>query len=295
MESRYLKCFLHVIEHGSIAEAARFLDIAPATVAQRLKALEADVGCQLLQRTGRAVKPTVAGSRILAHAYAMLSVEEEIRAAASNTDLPPGPLRLGVTPSLFSDILPKFLNGWINRYPAIPVFIDPAVTSVLHNRVVEGALDVALLVHPSYALPKTYCWQIISKEELVLITPKNVFVKDSLHALREQPFIRYDLKTVAGKMVDDYLKGVHIVPGVRFEIDGIVPIMELVAAGLGVSIMPNSPFLSRYKSELNCLPLPPPVPFRTIGAMWMRSSARARIAEIFVDIALGTLQRNVKS
>ncbi len=290
MESKYLKCFLHVIELGSIAEAARFLNVAPATVAQRLKALETDVGCQLLRRTGRSVRPTVAGSRILAHAYTLLSAEEEIRAAASNTDLPPGPLRLGVTPTSTSSILPKILNRWVTRYPTISVFVEPAVTPVLHNRLAEGELDVALLAHPNYALPKTYCWKPICDEELVLVAQENIAVKDSLHTLRTYPFIRYDLGTVAGRMIDDYLKGVRIVPNARFEIDGIMPIAELVAAGLGVSIVPNSPFLSRYKRELNCWPLPPPVPCRTIGAMWMRSSARARMAEAIVDIALGVLK-----
>lgn len=291
MESRYLKCFLHVIEQGSIAEAARFLDIAPATVAQRLKALETDVGCQLLQRTGRSVKPTVAGSRILAHAYTMLSVEEEIRAAASNTDLPPGPLKLGVMPSSFSGILPKILNQWVARYPTISVYIDPEVAPVLHNRVVEGALDVALLAHPNYTLPKTYCWKEFGQEELVLIAQKNIALEDSLHALRTQPFIRYDLRTIVGRMIDDYLKGVRIVPNGRFEIDGIVPIAEMVAAGLGVSIVPNSPVLSRYGQELSYWPLPPPIQCRTIGAMWMRSSARARMAETFVDVALEVLKK----
>lgn len=290
MESKYLKCFLQVIEQGSIAGAARFLNVAPATVAQRLKALETDVGCQLLRRTGRSVRPTVAGSRILAHAYALLSAEEDIRAAASNTDLPPGPLRLGVTPTSTSGMLPKILNRWVARYPAISVFVEPAVTPVLHNRLAEGELDVALLAHPNFSLPKTYCWKPISKEELVLVAQKNIAVKDPLHALRTYPFIRYDLGTVAGRMIDDYLKAVRIVPNARFEIDGIMPIAELVAAGVGVSIVPNSPFLLRYKKEVNRWELPPPVQCRTIGAMWMRSSARARMAETFVDIALEVLK-----
>lgn len=291
MESRYLKCFLHVIEQGSIAEAARFLNIAPATVAQRLKALEMDIGCQLLQRTGRSVRPTVAGSRILAHAYTMLSAEEEIRAAASNTDLPPGPLRLGVTPASTAGILPKILNQWGARYPAISVFVDPAVTPVLHNRVVEGELDVALISHPNYTLPKTCGWEPLSQEELVLVAHKDIAVKEPLHVLGTHPFIRYDLGTVAGRMIDDYLKGMRIVPNARFELDGIMPIAELVAAGLGVSILPNSPFLFRYKQELNCWPLPPPVQCRTIGAIWMRASMRVRMAETFVDIALEVLKK----
>lgn len=291
MESLYLKCFVHVIEGGSIAEAARYLDIAPTTVAQRLKALEADVGCHLLQRTGRSVRPTVAGSRILSYAYAMLSVEDEIRDAASNTDLPPGPLRVGATPTVFSAMLLRILKKWVKRQPNISVFIDPAGTPLLHKRVVDDELDVALLALPNYSLPKTYCWQSLIKEELVLLVPKNTPVKDALHALREQPFICYDHRTIVGKVIDDYLKEAHITPNRRFEIDGIIPIAEMVENGFGVSIVPNSPVINQYQQKLQFWPLPPPVPYRTIGAMWMRSSPRARMAEIFVDMAVEVLKK----
>jgi len=286
MESRYLESFVRVAELGSIAEAARALDLAPATVAQRLKALEIDMECQLLQRTGRTVRPTLAGNRILQHARAILATELDMRSAATNNDLPPGPLRLGATPTALTAILPAVLKEWRRQHPDITVLIDAAGTPLLHARLQNGELDVAIMAHPHYALPKTCGWRPLGKEPLVMIAPHVLAVTDVLRTLETEDFILYDRRAVAGKMVDDYLKKIHIRPNVSLELDGIVPIAEPVGAGLGVAVVPESPALRLHEGTLRVWPLPSPRPYRTLGALWLRSSPRLRLAEVFLDIII---------
>ena len=283
MESRYLECFLGVVEEGSIAQAARSLNLAPATVAQRLKALESDVGCRLLQRSGRVVTPTLAGNRILHHARNVLAAERELRLAATNDDLPPGPLRLGATPTALTGILPEVLQEWRRQYPDIPVHIDPAVTPLLHARLMTGELDVVIMAHPNHSLPKTCNWRAITREPLVMITPRALRVHDVRQTLASEDFILYDRRTVAGKTVDDYLRRLQITPKACLELDGIVPIAELVAAALGIAVVPASPALRRHEEAIRVWPLPEPCPHRTLGALWLRSSPRLRIAEAFLD------------
>lgn len=72
MDSRFLETLVLVVELGSIAEAERRLDLVSATVAQRVKALEVEVGRRLVVRAGRTIKATVAGTRVVAHAHAVL-------------------------------------------------------------------------------------------------------------------------------------------------------------------------------------------------------------------------------
>lgn len=283
MESRYLECFLGVVEEGSIAQAARRLDLAPATVAQRLKALESDVGCRLLQRSGRVVIPTVAGNRILHHARNVLAAERELRQAATNDELPPGPLRLGATPTALTGILPEVLQEWRRQYPDIPVHVDPAATPLLHARLMTGELDIVVMAHPNHSLPKTCKWQALTQEPLVMITPRALRVHDIRETLASEDFILYDRKTVAGKMVDSYLKRLQVTPKACLELDGIVPITELVAAALGIAVVPASPVLRRHEGSITVWPLPEPCPYRTLGALWLRSSPRLRIAEAFLD------------
>ena len=139
MDTRFLESFVCVVELGSIAAAARRLDLTPASVAQRLRSLEADIGSQLVVRSGRTVKPTIAGTRVMAHAHNVLREERDLRSAASATDLPAGPLRLGTTPTGMTGMLPPILKDWIARYPAVEVYIEPAATVLLHARVLAAS------------------------------------------------------------------------------------------------------------------------------------------------------------
>ena len=65
MDTRFLETFVAVAEKGSFAEAARRLDLTPAAIAQRIRALESEIGVVLLSRSGRTVSPTEAGVAIL--------------------------------------------------------------------------------------------------------------------------------------------------------------------------------------------------------------------------------------
>lgn len=285
MDSRFLHTFVVVAERGSIAEAARQLGLTPTSVAQRLRSLEDDVGSRLIVRAGRTVKPTVAGLRILDRAHAVLREVRDLKSAASDTDLPAGPLRLGATPTALTGIFPPVLKRWTARHPHIEIYIEPASTSLLYTRVLAGELDAAVLVHPLFELPKTCMWHGLREERLILLTPAGMPVRDPLETAAREPFIRYDRNVVAGKLADDYLRGHGIRPQVRFELDGIESIAKLVSEGLGVSVLPDWPVVGVPNPGLQRWELPAPCPSRTVGALWLRSSVRSPLVQAFVDMA----------
>lgn len=287
MDSRFLHTFIVVAERGSIAEAARHLDLTPTSVAQRLRALEADVGSRLIVRAGRTVKPTVAGLRVLDHAHAVLREVRDLKSAASDTDLPAGPLRMGATPTALTGIFPTLLKRWVARHPHIGIYIEPASTTLLYERVLNGHLDAAVLVHPLFDLPKTCDWQGLREERLVLLTPADTMVRDPLETAASEPFIRYDRNVVAGKLADEYLAAQGVHPKVRFELDGIESIAKLVSEGLGVSVLPDWPVVGSFPANLRKWDLPAPCPSRTVGALWLRSSVRTPLVQAFVNMAQG--------
>ena len=95
MDSRYLQSFVYVIELGSIAEAARRLDLTPAAVAQRVKMLEDELGAKLVRRNGRTVGMTEAGERILDRARSVLHGIRDLRSDLVDASMLAGQLRLG--------------------------------------------------------------------------------------------------------------------------------------------------------------------------------------------------------
>jgi DNA-binding transcriptional LysR family regulator len=94
MDARYLQSFVTVVEVGSLAEAARRLDLTPAAIAARVHALEEDLGAVLVKRAGRAVKPTEAGVKILERARSVLRDIRDLHTIAGD-GIALGELRLG--------------------------------------------------------------------------------------------------------------------------------------------------------------------------------------------------------
>ncbi|MCY1247946.1 LysR substrate binding domain protein [compost metagenome] len=133
-------------------------------------------------------------------------------------------------------------------------------------------------------MPKTCEWRLLRKEALILLAPQEMTVSDPLLTAAREPFILYDRKVVAGRMADEYLRSRSIKPKVRFELDGIEHIAQLVAEGFGVSILPDWPVIGRPDDRTKRWPLPPPCPSREVGMVWSRSSLRSPLAHALYDL-----------
>lgn len=124
MDIRFLESFVTVADCGSIAEAARRLNLTPAAVAQRQRTLEQDLGHSLVTRVGRTVRPTASGLAVVKHARALIE-SARLRAIATNGE-PAGQLRLGATATSLTGLLPDIIARLSTRYPRIEYFIRPS-------------------------------------------------------------------------------------------------------------------------------------------------------------------------
>ena len=95
MDTQFLKTFVAVVDHGSMAAAARLLNITPAAVAQQIRTLEREIGAPLIARVGRTVSVTEEGSRILQRSRDLLRDVADLRSLANDNALA-GELRLGM-------------------------------------------------------------------------------------------------------------------------------------------------------------------------------------------------------
>ena len=87
MDTRFLESFVTVVEQGSVAEAARRLNLTAAAIAQRIHALESDIGAPLVSRFGRTVRPTEAGVAILGRARNLLREVRDLGSVATDDSL----------------------------------------------------------------------------------------------------------------------------------------------------------------------------------------------------------------
>ncbi|SDE36911.1 LysR family transcriptional regulator [Limimaricola pyoseonensis] len=281
MDSRYLETFIMVAECGSIAEAARRLNLTPAALAQRLRALEADIGQSLVVRSGRTVQPTAAGLAILDRARMLVAGTRDLRAIAGQ-GRPAGQLRLGATATAMTGILPGVIADLSARHPAIEYFVQPGASVDLYHRLIEEHLDAAILVEPNFPLPKSVDWLAMRHEPLVLLAPAERAGETLADLVSGARFIRYDRNQWGGQIVDRYLRENGLQVREWLELDALDAIAAMVDRGLGFSIVPDwgAPWPEGLRVEKTVLE---GCEARRTGVLWRRSTARLAAVEAFVD------------
>ncbi|MET0532413.1 MAG: LysR family transcriptional regulator [Microvirga sp.] len=284
MDTRFLESFLTVVEAGSMAEAARRLGVTPAAVAQRIQALEQEIGTQLLSRAGRTVRPTEAGTAILARSRQVVREVRELRAFAAGEKLA-GEIRLGAISTALTGLLPRLLMQLVSEAPLVDFYVVPGTSIELYRKVVEGDLDAAILVKPQFSLPKAYEWHLLRTEPLVVIGPEASAGSDPHELLRSQPFIRYDRNHWGGRLADSYLRQAGIRPQERLELDALEAIAVMVDKGLGVSLVPDWAPPWPEGLSISKLSLPNTAPVRHIGLMWPRTSPKTRLIQALLTAA----------
>jgi DNA-binding transcriptional LysR family regulator len=284
METIFLRTFLLTVDTGSMAEAARRLDLTPAAVAQQIRSLERDVGTALIARAGRTVRPTEAGFRVAEKARVLVRDVDALRAVAHD-DVVTGELRIGAINTALHTLMPDILTQLMRTHPQLKLYIQSALSSELFQAVLRGDLDAAICLHPQFALPKTCIWQLLREEELVALVPKKLAERDPHELLRTMPFIRYDRSQWGGQQADRYLRKAGIEPQERFELSQLTAIATLVGRGLGVALVPDTATSLDPGAKLARLRLPLRVAPRRVGLLWLRSSIHEKSIRIFAEHA----------
>lgn len=272
-----------VAECGSMAEAARRLNITPTALAQRIHALENEFHVKLIERSGRTVGLTEGGLRLLARARRFQKEVRELKTAASDA-LFAGDMRLGTIATALTGLLPPMLSAVAEHYPKLELYIVADVSRTLYHRVVSGELDAAFIIEPQFSIPKSLVWRVVRSEPLVVLAPGSLAHMPPLELLATQPLIRYDRNNWGGWLADRYLQQNGIYPRERFELDTLDAIALLVARGLGVSLVPDWPRAWPLPDGVTMLPLPGDVPRRNLGLLWPSNSPYGRLLEELLSL-----------
>ena len=282
MDTQFLNTFVAVVDHGSMAAAARLLNITPAAVAQQIRTLEREIGAPLIARAGRTVSVTEPGSRILQRARDLLRDVADLSTVA-NDDATAGELRLGAGTNALTGMLPDILARMVETFPRIKVFIKPGYSPELYRAVESGELDAAIVLEAPFVLPKACNWELLREEPLIVLAPAAMAGRDPHELLASEPLIRYDRGQWGGRLADQYLRLAGIVPRERFELNALNAIAVMVDRGLGVSLVPD--WARPWPEGLNLvrLALPRACEPRRIGVVWSRSTIRIRLVTVFLQ------------
>ncbi|UPG88447.1 LysR family transcriptional regulator [Luteibacter aegosomaticola] len=247
---RQLRYFVEVAETLSFTQAAQRLHISQPPLSQQIQALEADLGVRLLDRNRRRVALTEPGRIFLVEAKAILARAESARtvvteAAAGFT----GQLRLAYAVSVsFHRALPETLLRFSHAAPGVSLHLVEMPTGAQYDALLSGQIDVGLLRAPpeGVANARQLTMEVIDEEPLILALPAGHRLAKqevvSMGDLARESFVAPP-RTAAATLIDRLTmlaNKARFRPNIRQEAQQIPSLLPLVAAGLGVALVPAS-------------------------------------------------------
>ncbi|GHC48849.1 LysR substrate-binding domain-containing protein [Streptomyces flavofungini] len=278
-----LRAFAAVAEHLHFRDAAAAIGMSQPALSGAVSALEEALGVQLLERTTRKVLLSPAGERLAVRAKAVLDEVEALMEEADAVKAPfTGALRLGVIPTVAPYLLPTLITLVHEKYPDLDLQVHEEQTSSLLEGLAAGRLDLLLLAVP-LGVPGVTELPLFD-EDFVLVTPLdhwlggregiprealkelNLLLLDEGHCLRDQAL---DICREVGRADAP----------VTTTAAGLSTLVQLVAGGLGVTLLPRTALRveASRSSQLLTGYFADPAPTRRV-ALAMRTGA-ARAAE----------------
>ncbi|MBK5961257.1 hypothetical protein CCR97_24065 [Rhodoplanes elegans] len=241
-----LRAFVAVAEEQHFGRAAERLGISLAQVSQRVRRLEETLKAELLFRTTRSVVVTRTGEELLAEGRVLLAqvarLEEQVRHLGSGKD---GPLRLGAVGSVSQTLLPRMVGIVERAMPGVRLKITAGMfTSAQERALLDREIDLALLRLPMRAAGLAY--RVVGRDPLVLVIAAGhrLAGRDQirLEDLCDEPFVTFP--EASGSVVRDAVltqcAKAGFVPTGLVEVGDTGTMLGLVAAGLGVALVPRS-------------------------------------------------------
>jgi LysR family transcriptional regulator, benzoate and cis,cis-muconate-responsive activator of ben and cat genes len=244
LELKHLRSFVKVAQLLSFSRAARQLHLSQPALSTQIKLLETDLGVRLLDRNRRTVRLTPAGQALLVDAANLLQqvadTEQRVAKIASGDT---GHLRIGFVASATAEIVPAIVLAFRKKYPGVSLDLKNMPTSQQVGALRSGILDAGFVRMPlqeedlTVSLIHREPFAIVLAKNHPLAREKNLYVR---HLARE-PFVAYG-HSWAPSFYESWTgicRRAGFTPAVVQETGEMETALALVAAGLGVAILPE--------------------------------------------------------
>jgi DNA-binding transcriptional LysR family regulator len=293
MDLQVLRSFQAVAEGVTVTEAAAMAHITQPALSRALNRLEEEVGAELLQRAGRVLQLTPAGRAFKQHVDAVLdNYDRGRRAVAEVVDPDAGVVSLAFLHTLGTWLVPRLVTGFRQTYPQVRFELHQDGEIGLTQHLLDATADVIITSKdPGHPL---ITWRRRLVEPLWLAVPARHRLarrrRVRLAEVAEEPFVvlkpGYGLRSVT----ETLCRQAGFTPLVGFEGEEVETLRGLVAAGLGVSLIPASPDNAGPATNpdfpLRYLKVSDVHGTRDIGIAWLAARTLPPAPQRFIDHAL---------
>ncbi len=286
LELRQLRYFVEVAEREHISEAAEHLHVAQSAVSRQIANLEDELGTVLFERVGRNVKLTPIGKIFLEHSVtALKAIDFAIKQVEEYLDPAKGTIKIGFPTSLASYVLPTVISAFKKEYPDVSFHLRQGSYRYLIEAVKNRELNLAFL-GPVPAKDESINTMILFSESIHALLPANhpLAKKEKLNLvdLRKENFVLFPEGYILNEVVVDACKSAGFVPTVTSEGEDMDALKGLVAAGIGITLLPESSLYDSTQRFTVKMPIAIPNLTRTVGVIYPTNRELAPSEQVFL-------------
>jgi DNA-binding transcriptional LysR family regulator len=296
LDVRRLRVLREVATHGSFSAAAEALSYTQSAVSQQIAALEREAGARLVERSARGVTLTDAGRALVAHADVILArladAEEELQAIAG---LRGGRLRLAAFASACAALMPQVVARFRERHPGVELSLCPADPGDALRLLRGGESDIALSIETSFSTRPESGLDTLAllDDPMYIMLPRDHPMADrarlKLTDLADEPWMIGTSGTCPDTSIFlNACQAVGFAPNIAFNMDDYTAIQGFVAAGMGVSFVPDLALVA-VRDDVVVRSLGARPPMRQIVAVTLadsfRSPAKQAMLDVLVEVA----------
>lgn len=294
IEIRHLRLVVAIVDTGTLARAARRLNLTPSALSHQLRDIESRLRTPLFRREARRMVPTDAGSALLAVAQRVLADLDQMETALRIGDHAAAAGTLRITTQCYTCYhwLPRIVADFAQEWPDVAISIVPEATRAPHEAVSEGRVDVAIVYDHVDAGSLQYT-ALFDDEVVAVVAPSHEFAALSRVHPREfgrQHLLAYDVAPSDSFVLRHILGPEGVVPAKVSRFPLTEAILEMVRANLGVAILARwavAPHIAA--GDLIAVPLESPSARRRWSAARRLGGAHPRFEAAFVALLTGAL------
>ncbi len=293
-----IRVFREVLAQGSFSEAASALNYTQSAVSQAIARLEAEAGVPLIERDRRGVRPTSAGERLNEHAGRILTqldaAEAELGAIAG---IEGGELRMASFPTAGATLMPLAIAAFRSGYPAVTLSLVEGEPEELTPRLRDGEFDLGLIFvfEGTGELGPGLRATPLFEDPMKLALPKGHRLarkeRVTLDDLAEEAWVQTSEASACARHVVRICRAAGFQPRVSFESDDYLTVQGLVAAGVGVALIPQLALSQTVSYDIAVRELDPVAPVRHVVAATPGSGVSLPAAAAMLELLRDTAAR----
>jgi len=287
MQLRELEWFTTLAETQHMTEASARLNISQPTLSRALGRLERKLGVQLFDRHQNRLRLNRYGEVFRSHALrAIGELDRGEDHIATLVDPDRGSVSLGFMNSLGGWFIPDLLNHYRRHAPSTSFELRGGASSAMVDDVRGGAIDIGFVALERVA--DDLDWIPLGREDLCLFVPPGHAFEDrdevSIADLENEPMLGLTARYGLRQVTDRLCREAGISPRIEIEVTELSTLRGLVAAGMGVAVMPT-PRSEPTAGAIQAIPFSDPAAYRSYGAVTRCSGPSSQAAKRFLSFA----------